>query len=105
MRTGVIFLIVAGLCLSIDSGIAGDYCYQSTPEQDQAISIAANEDGISPEEAFSRIVHSALEGILDKLKKENERRMINDARKCADRMGIFEVDVTKGMPQWQCIRR
>jgi DNA-directed RNA polymerase subunit L len=83
--------------------MAANYSYQSTPEEDQAIRVKADEDGVSPQEAFSRIVGSALGQILDNLKRNNEQRMMNDARACTDRGGIFQVDTRKGDAQWQCI--
>jgi hypothetical protein len=105
MRIYLILIILASYWLSVHETMAANYSYQSTPEQDQAISAKANEDGVSPQEAFSRIVGSALGQILDNLKRNNEQRMMNDARACVDRRGIFQVDTTKGDPKWQCIER
>jgi hypothetical protein len=105
MRIYLILIILASYWLCAYEVIAANYSYQSTPEQDQAIRAKADEDGVSPQEAFSRIVGSALGQILDNLKRDNEQRMMDNARACVNRGGVFQVDTTKGDPQWKCIER
>lgn len=98
----VILLVLANFPLAIDKLHAGSYTYLSSESEDIILSLKANEDSIDQEEAFSRIVRSALAQIAEQVRRQQEQQMTEDARHCAEQGKVFTVDTTQGRLQWQC---
>jgi hypothetical protein len=99
MNRVAVFMI---LYLLSNTAIAAEYCYETTPADDRALSFMATRDGKDVTTSFMEMNQSALAQIMDQLMKIEEISLIESARQCISNDGTFVVRYENGIAIGEC---
>jgi hypothetical protein len=96
----VLLLMLIGVTMQAE---AATYQYEANQQEEDILSAKAKEDGVTAQEAFSRIVKSALAQIAETLQHQHEQDILSATKRCSETGGILMIDTTGGKLTWQCV--